>query len=142
MLRIEGCVQCSWRSCSYRGCHGYLCGFFWASGTCALLVFPPDQFQIQHDEGVEDGNQTQRHEGRNREAADLRVTKWLPKRAAVRSQREQRNHRSRHGNHDRSKTKDARIDECQLQVLTLFSSLLDEFEEHDDMAHDDTDETD
>ena len=90
-------------------------------------MFPTDQLQIQHDEGVEDRNQAKRHERRDREAPDLRIAQRLPQRAAVRSQRKQRNHRGRDRDHHRPKTKNASIDQCQFQVLALFSSLLDEF---------------
>ena len=92
MLRIECSVQCTWWSRRYLGCHRPLCGFLWSSGTHPPLVFPTDQLQIQHHEGVEHRNQPERHESGDREAADLRIAKWLPKRAAVRSERKERNH--------------------------------------------------
>src|SRR5690242_833978 len=58
------------------------------------------------------------------------------------SQGKQRYHSGRNGDHDRPQPQNARIDQSRFQVLTLFSSLFDELEEHDDVADDHTDETD
>ena len=105
-------------------------------------MVPTDQLQIQHDQGVENRNQPERHESGDRQAADLCIAKRLPKRATVCSQRKQRNHCGGDRDHDGPQTQDARIDQRQFQVLARFSSLLDKFKQHDDVAYDHADETD
>src|ERR1700757_1225291 len=120
----------------------HLCRFLRSSRSRVLRLFPTDEFQIQHDEGIEDGNEQKRYESSDRQSPNLRIAKRLPKRAAMCSQRKQRNHCGRNRDHHWPQTKDAGIDQRQLQFLALFSSLLDKFKEHNDVAHNYTDEAD
>ncbi len=121
---------------------GISAGFSEAAEPVCSVLFPTDQLQIQHDEGIEDGNEPKRHESGDRQSPNLRIAKRLPKRAAVCSQRKQRNHCGRNRDHHWPQTKDAGIDQRQLQFLALFSSLLDKFKQHNDVAHNYTDEAD
>src|SRR5688572_23522545 len=113
-----------------------------AGSRYMLRDFPLHDLQVEDEDRVDDGHEQQREERRDRETTDLRVTERLPQRAAVRREWEEREDRRSDRDEHRTKAKDARIEERFTERRALLVSLLDEVEEHDDVAHDDTDEAD
>ena len=73
--------------------------------------------------------------------ADLRVAERLPQRAAMESEREQRQHRCTDGDHHGTQPDDACVDYRFFERFALFVFFFDEVEEHDDVAHDHADQT-
>src|SRR5262245_25191927 len=97
---------------------------------------PLHQFQVEHEDGVNHGNQQQGHKGGDTQAADLRVTHRLPQRPAVRGQRKEREHRGADRDHHRPQPHNPRVQQRLAQRSASFARFFDEVEEHDDVADD------
>src|SRR5579864_2881234 len=119
------------------------------SGCCWLCLsrllpvpcrFPFDPLQIQYKDGVEDWDQQQGDESCDGESTDLGVAQGFPERATFKCERKQGKDRCAHRNHHGSNTLNSGIRKSAFQRLSLFVHLLNEVEEHDDMAYDDSDE--
>ena len=87
-------------------------------------------------------HQQQRDEGRQREAADLRVAERLPERSAVHRERDQAEHGRADRDQHRPQAQDAGVEQRLAQRLAPLVPLLDEVEEHDDVADDHADQAD
>src|SRR5262249_46497870 len=105
-------------------------------------TLPLNPVKILDHDGVENRHEYQRHEGGYAQAANLCVAQWLPKRTAMDCQGEQAQHRSADGDEHGAQPHDAGVDERLVEWLAEGMPLLDEVEEHDYMADDDTHQAD
>src|SRR5580692_7335758 len=116
------------------------CRFCLSSLLWILFRFPFDPLEIEYKNRVEDRDQEQGDEGSDGQSADLGIAQWLPQRAAFECERKQSKDRCAHGDQYWANTLNSSIRKSTLQRLTLFVHFLDEVEEHDHMADDDTDQ--
>src|SRR6266404_6297251 len=100
--------------------------------------FPFDPLQIEYKDGVEDWDQQQGDERCDGQSADLCVAQRFPERATFKCERKQSKDRRGHCDHHRSNTLDSGIRKSAFQRFALFVHLLNEVEQHDDMAYDDS----
>jgi len=103
--------------------------------------FPFDPLQVEYKNRVEDRDQEQGDEGSDGESADLGIAQRFPERATFECEGKQSKDGCADGDHHGSNTLNAGIRKSTLQRLALFVHLLNEIEQHDDMAYDDSNET-
>src|SRR5260370_18743882 len=102
--------------------------------------FPFDPFQIEYKNRVEDRDQDQRDDGNDGKSAHLRIAQTFPERATFECKRKQRKNGRAYGDHHGSNTLNAGIRKSAFQRLALVGHLLNEVEQDDDMAYDDSNE--
>ena len=100
---------------------------------------PRNPLQIQDENRVKNRNQEQGDKCSDGESTDLGIAERFPERAAFERERKQSKNRCAHGDHHRSNTLDPGVRKSTLQWLALFVHLLDEVEEHNQVADDDAD---
>src|SRR5258708_9784905 len=102
--------------------------------------FPFDPLQIEYKDRVKDRDQEQGDERSDSQSSDLGIAQGLPERATFKCERKQGKDRRGHGDHHGSNTLNTGVREGALQRFPLFVHLLNEVEEHDDMAYDHSNE--
>src|SRR6266850_6933674 len=102
------------------------------------FCFPSDPLKIEYKNRVEDRDQEQGDKRCHGESANLGIAERLPQRATFECERKQCKDCCGNGDHHGSNTLNARIRKSTLQRFALFVHLLNEVEEHDDMAYDDS----
>src|SRR6266566_894674 len=100
--------------------------------------FPFDPLQIEYKNRVEDRDQEQGDEGSDRESANLGIAQRFPERATFECKRKQSEDSCAHGDHHGPNALNTGIGKSTLQRLALFVHLLNEIEQHNDMAYDDS----
>src|SRR5258708_40227437 len=105
-----------------------------------LLCIPSDPIKGKKKDGVENRNQQKSDKCCYRGPADLRETERLPQRPALQGKRKKCQDGGSHGDHHWSNTLDTCVWQSPFKWLPLFVHLLDEVEQHDNMAYDHSDE--
>src|SRR5713101_1398726 len=123
MIAVEHASRCCW-----------LCLMLLLSVPCR---FPFDPLEIEYKNRVEDRDQEQGDEGCDGESADLRIAQRFPERATFECERKQSEDGCAYGDHHGPNTLNAGIGKSTLQRFALFVHVLNEIEQHDDVADDD-----